>query len=446
MKSYRRLGIATLAGLAALACVAPASAAPPDRAPRSAAELKADVLDRIQTRQADLGKRGLSAAALPPGSFGNGVFRVYTEHAYGLGIGGFTVLTGPEHPAGEGKNVLFGNGVPGTSYLIVRRVSGDTTTDYVQSALLTHETEQLLDEGLLSTEPVGDTGYEFRWSLDDPAGSATVTETINVVGTTTADSRVEVTTTIEPPAGSTDHFEVQYIWDTALDADDGPALQTGAAGAPFRPFSPVVTHEDALDADDQALSVVDNDANPATPTLAIGATARGAGPLPVSSAQYVCWPKAIYAPIGEYEADPTLDVSSPGAECTGPSGGNDSALLYHWSADAAGTGQPITVSAALAASPPVPDATALTAAPVLLRVPAFTATLTDTVYGQPVPGRTIAFSVAGTVRCTAVTNASGVASCGTLADGLAATVALGYRAAYPGGAIWAPVSANGPLL
>lgn len=62
------------------------------------------------------------------------------------------------------------------------------------------------------------------------------------------------------------------------------------------------------------------------------------------------------------------------------------------------------------------------------------------------PGRTIAFSVAGTVRCTAVTNASGVASCGTLADGLAATVALGYRATYAGGAIWAPVAANGPLL
>ncbi len=58
-----------------------------------------------------------SAAAVR--TVGNGIFRVHMEDSpgQGAGVGTFTITTGPDHPAGEGKNVLFGDGFPGTSVL-----------------------------------------------------------------------------------------------------------------------------------------------------------------------------------------------------------------------------------------------------------------------------------------------------------------------------------------
>lgn len=404
--------------------------------PATPDELKAAVMERAAASPA--AQRSLAAAAaLPPGGAGNGVFQVYVEENVGLGVGTFTVLTGPDHPAGEGLNVLFGDGIPGTSLMIVRDVA--TGTDYVQGQLLTHPNEVSLDDYGAEVEPLGATGFRTTW-----AGGWIIQDVV-VHGTTPAESSVEVTTTIDGDS----EYQVQYLWDVALGEDDGPALQQQAATTDFRPLDPVITTEHALQAGDDSLAVVDNDGNPAPPNLAVGVTAGGPGRVvpPATqpdSVEYVCWPEAIYAALGEYEIDPMLDVSTPAASCTGPFGTNDSAILSRWSGD--GALGPVTVSASLFTSPQVPRATALKAAPVLLRVPPFRATLTDTAAGKPIPGRTVAFRVGSTVRCTAVTNANGVATCGTLGDGLAATLALGYTAGYAGGAIWAPVSARGGLL
>lgn len=429
----------SLAAALALAATAPllvaagvgATAAPGADRPTTPEELKASVLARAGSAA---GQRS-PAAALPPGGAGNGVYQVYVEENVGLGVGTFTVLTGPGHPAGEGLDVLFGDGIPGTSYMVVRDVV--TGTDYVQGQLLTHPSEVSLDDYAPDVEPLGTTGFRTTWL------GGWITQDVVVHGTTPADSTVEVTTTVD--GGS--EYQIQYLWDVALGADDGPALQPQSATTELRPLGPLTTTEHALGAADDSLAVVDNDGNGAPPNLAAGVTARGPSwvtPAPVrpDSVEYVCWPQAIFAPATEYEIDPDLDISTPASPCTGPFGTNDSAILSVWSVD--GTTGPVSVSASLFTSPRIPRTTTLRAAPVLLRVPPFRATLTDG--GGPIPGRTVAFRVGSTVRCTAVTNASGVATCGTLGDGLAATLALGYTASYAGGAIWAPVSARGPLL
>ncbi len=459
-KHYRLLApVAALAVAAAVAGPLSPAAHADDKGgigPRTPAELKAAVVERAADLRRHLARSApsdtgtatgaVTPAALPPGGVGNEIFQVYVEQNAGLGAGAFTVLTGPGNAAGAARNVLFGDGIPGTSYLIIRDEAPDgTTTDYVQGQLLTHPNEVSLDDYSPDVTPLGSTGFRTTW-FGFPSG--TLTQDVIVHGTTQADSTVEVTVRLDPSADAADHtFSVQYLWDVALGEDDGPALQAQPANAEFRPFAPVVINEATLADTDDSLAVVDNDANPDTPTLAIGTTISGPAwvtPAPTTPATttYVCWPQAIYAPIGEYQPDPTLDISTPASSCEGPEGGNDSAIEQVWSADGSA---PITVSASLFMSPRTPYSTAMTATPVLLHSPAFSATLTDTA-GGPTPGRLVEFSVGSTVRCTAITNENGVARCGTLADALAATLALGYTARYPGGAIWAPASANGGLL
>lgn len=402
--------------------------------PTNASELKASVLAR--------GSQAFASRAAMSGGAGNGIFQVYVEHNSGLGQGSFTVLTGPNNPAGAGLNVLFGNGVPGTSYMIVRDTAPDgTSVDYVQGNLLTHDNEVSLDNFGGYTEALGTTGFRTTWF--HPSFGRLVQDII-VHGTTQADSRVEVSTTISPKAGYEDHtFTVQYLWDVAIGEDDGPALQPQQATTVYRPYSPVETRESTVV--DDSLVVVDNDSNAVPPNLAVGVSANGpswVSPTAPDFVNYVCWPSAIYSPIGEYQIDDTYDIGTPASTCTNSDGEADAAIQSVWSVEA--SAEPTTVSASLFMSPRTPYPTTMTATPVLLRTPVFSATLSDSV--KPLAGKTVQFLVGNTVRCTAVTDVNGKAGCGTLIDRLIAVLSLGYTARYSGGAIWGPSSAKGGLL
>lgn len=70
------------------------------------------------------------------------------------------------------------------------------------------------------------------------------------------------------------------------------------------------------------------------------------------------------------------------------------------------------------------------AAPVGLVTPAFRATLTAG--GTPVPGATIAFYAGGALLCSAPTDASGTAACGTVVEKAVALAFGGYVARYAG--------------
>ncbi|MBM7784159.1 hypothetical protein [Tenggerimyces flavus] len=429
--------------------VGPAAAGESDR-PTTPEELKSSVIARGAAAKARVAG-GASVTALPPGGVGNGIFQLYVEQST-PGNGTFTVLTGPNHPAGPGLNVLFGNGIPGTSYLMVKHVTvpdepGDeeSTRVYVQGPLITHEDEISLDESRLGVE-LGTTGYEVGWS----AYFGYLYETVEVHGSTLADTSIEVTTRIEPYEWAlNDRYQIQHIWDVAAGADDGPVLQTQQADTVFRPFAAVGTTEHTLNASENHVVVADNDANPVPPNLGIAISSAGPSwldptPTPPDSVKYVCWPQAVYAPIGEYEVDETYDVSTPASSCTNSNSKNDSAVVSLWSVN--NPGGPTSVTQTLFSSPRTPYPTVMTATPVLLNPPVFTATLRDTGANKPLVGRTVSFVVGNTVRCSAVTDATGTAGCGTLVDRLAAVLALGYTARYAGNAIWAPASKRAGIL
>lgn len=427
----RKLPIVLAAALLAapLLGAVPAAAEPPSKIE----QLKQRVLERGDRGGAR--SRTSKTLAAPEGGAGNGIYQVHVDQGSALAPGSFTVLTGEDNAAGAGHNVLFGNGVPGTSYMIIRQTSKDgTITDWVQGQLLTHASERSLDEWYVSTQPIGTTGFVSTW---DTFYFGSVTQRVEVTGTTQVNSRVEVTTTIEPSEFFPDEkFQVQYIWDVATGADDGPALQELTGSSEFSPYAPVINNERLIEGTTR-IAVVDNEDSVAGPSPALATAVSATGT--VESMKYACWPDAIYAEFGAYEVWDSYDVSTPGSECVNTDGDNDSAVITTF---AGGT----EAKASLAMTPGTPYASTIDARPVLLRLlPAFKATLTDKASGKPLAGRKINFLVGSTVRCTAVTDAKGVAACGTLTDALAAVVGLGYTARYPGGAIWATSADRGGI-
>ncbi|WP_131740199.1 hypothetical protein [Actinomadura roseirufa] len=394
-----------------------ASAAPPG--PRAAARLKQDLLRHARTP-------GAPAAE----GVGNGVFQVYATPAGRPGAGQFTVTTGTANPAGPGRDVLFGQGAPGTSYMIVRDVD-DNGTDYVQGQMLTHANERSLDD-YPSYQSVSGNTITTSWSPP----SLTIDQTVSVTGTTAADTRVTVTTKIYDFHTAKHRFRIQYLWDTAIGADDGPAVQPRPAGTPYRPFDPVIGVEHTAATGGEDTVVVDDDANTGPPTLAVAVSGTGRPQAVPETVKYVCWPDAVYAPLGEYVTDDTRDISGSGSGCRNANGAADSALALVWSANAA-QGSP-EVAASLRMSPPTPHPTTMKAGPLSLG--SATAALTDTATGKPLAGRAVRFT-SGASSCAKVTDASGHATCGGLLGGL-----LGYDVAYAGGAVWGPSSDHGGLL
>jgi hypothetical protein len=101
-----------------------------------------------------------------------------------------------------------------------------------------------------------------------------------------------------------------------------------------------------------------------------------------------------------------------------------------------------------------PDATRLSAGPVLFRISPgqvvltlrLSATLTDTVTGQRVAGQLITFTVGGRTVCTAVTGSRGWAVCRGRDAVLQALLAGHYTASFAGTPMLQPATAQGYLI
>lgn len=104
-------------------------------------------------------------------------------------------------------------------------------------------------------------------------------------------------------------------------------------------------------------------------------------------------------------------------------------------------------------APPVPIDPVLLANPSLVSVlPGLTlylklsASLTNPIDHQGIPGEPIVFKVGNTVVCTAVTDANGVAACnGNLVATLTSVLGLGYTANFAGDGLLKPETSRGPL-
>ena len=251
-----------------------------------------------------------AASADSPAS-GSSVFRVVVEDSVGAdGLGTFTVLTGPGHPAGDGHPVLFtgaGNDDAGSSYLTVR--SYTTGTDYVQTTsgvASAHLVSSLDPYGVV--EPIGGVGYRTTYTLpgsgNAPDALSIVSE-IEVAGTTPADSAVLLHVTVANHGSAPVSIGVRYLLDFANGGDDGPAWREAGV-------QPQIV-EGASGVEPGIITLAPTSSSAAPVSIAVAQSNPG-------SAIFASWSHAF--PFA-------FDYTPLGRDIAGPCGLNDSAVLTY---------------------------------------------------------------------------------------------------------------------
>jgi hypothetical protein len=274
---------------------------------------------------------------------GNAFYTVYVDDTGA--IGRYTATTGPSHPAGNGLNVLYGDGSPGTTFNTIR--SYTTNTDYTQGGSPSGSNPVVDLSPFGSTSAIGTTGVRTTYVLPGPSTTPdmlTIVQDVNVNGTTFANSTVEVTTSVTntSTAGPV-QIGIRYEWDFEIADDDGPTFQA------INPNGAVLTNETQfLPPGFESYRMEDFDP-PNPPTFDVFGTVSGpASVTPTPTApdllQYVSWENAIDTAF-DYTVNPALDIASPG-------GLDDSAVLYFFGHDSGSaitipSGQTRTVSASL---------------------------------------------------------------------------------------------------
>jgi hypothetical protein len=248
---------------------------------------------------------------------GNAVYQVAVEDgAGGDGVGGYTILTGPEHPAGDGQPVLFGgtSGQDAGSSLITVR-SYTTGTDYTQSTSRPGSANLVasLDE-LGFTEPLGNSGYNTTYDLASAPNlpdDLTVVSTAEVTGSGVQGSAVEIKTSLSNTGDVPLLLGVRYLLDFAPSGDDGPTLELAGSGN-------AAGSEASLTPAPQRVTVSPSDPDPTDVRVDVTAPGRAADLL-----KYVSWPHAF--PF-------SFDYTPAGRDVAGESGINDSAVLLYFGA------------------------------------------------------------------------------------------------------------------
>jgi hypothetical protein len=312
MKRIGQLGVAMLLVIAACS----EGTSPSKVAPRSTAK----------------SQRHLSAQAV--NQAGNSFYQVFVNADQAPGIGEYTIETGPNHPVtistGSPQNVLFGDGVPGTSYNSF--FSYTTGTTYVATDFNAAPNLVVLDPtapGITaSVTPLGSTGYRTTYTLAGPPQTPdklTIVQDVNTHGTTFQSSTVEVTTTITNNGSAPVSMGLRYLWDTQIGEDDGPTFQ------PLNPDAAVLLTEKSFAPPTFGFyRIQDNNGNATTPLFNVFGTVTQPTsvtppPTPPDRIVNASWPASVDQPFA-YTANPSLDVSSPNG------GVDDNAVLYYWGA------------------------------------------------------------------------------------------------------------------
>lgn len=270
---------------------------------------------------------------------GNGIYRVHVSDDSWYGVGTYTATTGPAHPAGEGLNVFFGSGEPGTTFNTVR--SWSTRTDYVFGSASDHPSPfavvSLDPYGKVSS--LGGQGLRTVFVLPGPPATPdalTIVSDVAVQGSGYEESAITVETRVTNDGPAPVALGIRYLWDFQigqgeLGGDDGPTFQTVDPAGPV-----LVTESEFLLPWFGAYRIVDNDINPDPPTFFLLGTVNGpAGlsPTPPDLLQFVAWPLAYYSTAFEYAVDPGLTVATEDEDGVSPWSGGDSAVLYYFGSD-----------------------------------------------------------------------------------------------------------------
>lgn len=296
---------------------------------------------------------------------GNSIYRVYV-HAGQSGEGFYTATTGPGHPAGNLLNVLYGDGLPDTSFNTIRSYTSGTDyvqgPDWVDASPYNPNTLLSLDP-FAATVPLGSGGFRTTYTLPGPPFSPdamTIQSDVVVHGTTFEFSSIEVRTAVTNTGPGPLVAGVRYLWDFQigegyLGGDDGPTFQ------PVSPTGPVYLNEAAFVLPlFESYQITDNDITADPPTFVIHGTVNGPAslnPTVPDLLQFVCWDQACETAF-EYLVDPSLDVATLSSPCRGFAGG-DTAVLYYFGPDldravVLAPGETRTFSASLFLTVPVP--------------------------------------------------------------------------------------------
>jgi hypothetical protein len=287
------------------------------------------------TKKPSITKQAMMAAAEAGVSQGgNNFYQVFVNNAQAPGIGLYTVMTGPNHPVtistGSPKNVLFGDGLPGTSYNSIH--SYTTNTTYITAAGQTGTTGGTIFllsptiPGVTATvTALGTTGFRTTWTLAGPPQTPdklTIVQDVNTHGTTFDNSTVEVTTTITNNGSAAVSLGLRYLWDTQIGDDDGPTFQQLSPDAAV-----LLTEKSFVSPSFGFYRIQDNNGNTPSPLFSVFGTVTQPTtitppPTPPDLLVNASWALSVAAPF-EYTPDPTRDVSSP-------EGADDNAVLYYW--------------------------------------------------------------------------------------------------------------------
>jgi hypothetical protein len=289
-------------------------------------------------------------------SAGNGIYTIHTWEEPGnsadrggiCSVGTYGVVTGPDHPSGEGLDLLQQGHRPGTSFNTVLSVSSNTA--YALSGPLVGAGRGAASTIALGTFADADVVDETTLSITfDTLNFQTQEELemvveIQVFGTTIEDSRVRVQTTVtnlaEPPGAERGGdgsvlIAIRHLWDFAVETV-GPVRDTGPALSTIPDFSYYEFEEDFLFSDlPDYYEAFANDGNPyywplgSGVTLGIEQATRGLSvQVPPTRIHYVCAPRAAADPFF-YGVTPTLFVAGEDVNCSFDETG-DSGVAYYW--------------------------------------------------------------------------------------------------------------------
>jgi hypothetical protein len=259
--------------------------------------------------------------------------------------GRYTARTGPGHPV-PGRNVLFGGegDDPGTSFNSFRSfTTGQTYTQgFVQLPTGSTETPTDMNAFVVSTEPIGTTGFRTTWHVTG-VDDLQIVQIVNVNGSTLQDSNIEITTTITNNELTVKQLGIRYLWDYQIGLDDGLTFQQQTPDGPVltteTEFSPVLFDHYATQ---------DNEfADPTSPLYttfgsAIGPIGITPPPTVPTHLAYGCWAVAFHTAF-DYAITPGRDVATMASPCVetvppfssvGPRGG-DITTVYWWGRDLA---------------------------------------------------------------------------------------------------------------
>jgi HYR domain len=261
--------------------------------------------------QAQAGKGGNSDALLEPDAsieVGNTIYRVLVNTT-APAVGKYTAVTGQNHPAGPGRQVLFGT-TPGTSFNSIRSFTSGKT--YVQGETLQGAVN--LDAYAQPSTTTANS-VENRWVLPGDATAPDkleITQTITVVGSTIGDSMILIQTTVKNNGAAPVSIGIRYLWDYQINFDDGPTFQEQSPNGLVRLNEAEFTLP--------AFATYKMTNNEGTPVFNILGSAASGGTQP-DKLQYASWPAA---------RDTAFDYTVTGQNVASAGGVNDSAVLYYW--------------------------------------------------------------------------------------------------------------------